>query len=67
MLRYTRFGSDQQTLLTILNSIVMPTISYPSIIYNSASYSHLKSLDPTVKAGVKGSLGAFEKALLHLS
>lgn len=71
MLRCTKFGSDQQSLLKILNSIVLPTIDYASIIYNSASSSRLKTLDTILNTGIRLSLGAFRtsptSSLLALS
>lgn len=60
MLRCSQFGSDQKTLLKILNSIVLPTIDYASIIYSSASESCLKSLNSILNTGIRLSIGAFK-------
>ncbi|XP_075157887.1 uncharacterized protein LOC142231154 [Haematobia irritans] len=59
MLRCSKFGSDQQSLLRILTCVVLPTIDYASIIYSSASDYHLKDLNPILNTGIRLATGAF--------
>lgn len=55
----TTWGSNRKTLLTLHNTLVLSRLEYGSIIYNSASATRLKQLDPVHHLGVRLAIGAY--------
>lgn len=61
-LSHTRYGSDQELLLKVLNSTVLSLLDYAAVIYNSCSDHELKKLDSVLNTGLRLSLGAFKSS-----
>lgn len=55
----TTWGSNRKILLTLHNTLVLSRLEYGSIIYNSASRTRLKQLDPVHHLGVRLAIGAY--------
>lgn len=55
----TNWGSNRKILLNLHNSLVLSRLEYGSVVYNSASATRLKSLDPVHHLGVRLATGAY--------
>jgi ribonuclease HI len=58
-LGHTKWGSNQDVMLKIHNTLVLSRIEYGSELYGAASESILKTLDPVHYSGIREALGAF--------
>lgn len=59
VLSHQSWGTDRDCLLNLLNSIILSRIDYCSVVYESASRSALKMLDPVYHLGLRLATGAF--------
>lgn len=59
ILSHHSWGTDRDCLLNLLNSVVLSRIDYGSVVYESASKSALKMLDPVYHLGLRLATGAF--------
>lgn len=52
------WGSETKTLILIYKALILSLIDYGSVIYNSANFKTLKSLDPVHNQGIRLATGA---------
>jgi ribonuclease HI len=60
-----QWGSDQDILLRIYQTMVLSVIEYGVTTYSSARYSILKKLDPLHNQGIRLALGAFKSSRIE--
>ena len=59
LLARTAWGSDRRCLLSLYKSLVGSRLDYGAVVYQSASPSSLKMLDPVHNLGIRLATGAF--------
>ena len=58
------WGAETKTLISIYKARILSLIDYGSVIYNSAKFKTLKSLDPIHNQGIRLATGAFKTSPL---
>ena len=61
-LAHTTWGASRDVLLKLYNATILPILEYGSPIFNSASKSVLKMLDPVHNLGLRIATGAFKSS-----
>uniref|UniRef100_A0A6G5ACC3 Putative tick transposon n=1 Tax=Rhipicephalus microplus TaxID=6941 RepID=A0A6G5ACC3_RHIMP len=59
VLSRTTWGSDRKCLMNLYRSLIRTRLDYGAIVYQSATQSALKMLDPVHHSGIRLSTGAF--------
>ena len=60
MIAHIEWGVDRGTLLKLYRSLIRAMLDYASFIYQSASRTYLKILNPICHGGLRLVLGAFQ-------
>lgn len=59
MLSHPSWGTDRKCLLSLFNSLVKSRLNYGCVVYQSASKTAVKMLDPVYHSGIRLATGAF--------
>lgn len=61
-LSHHRAGANQETIIKVYLSIILPKMDYGSLLYSAASKSYLRTLEVIQNSALRISLGAFKSS-----